>query len=153
MFDEAQFWHWWALGLALGVVEIIAPGTYFLWLGIAAGLVGLILFVFPAISFLGQLFLFGALALTAIAVSRLILRRFPITSEDPDLNRRAEQYIGRELTLDTPIRNHRGRVKIGDTMWAATGDDLPAGTVVRVIGVDGVALRVEPAKAGSSAPT
>jgi membrane protein implicated in regulation of membrane protease activity len=37
-----------------------------------------------------------------------------------------------------------GRLRLGDTTWAATGPDgLPAGARVRVVGAQGTVLRVE----------
>ena len=48
-------------------------------------------------------------------------------SDQPLLNRRGEQLIGRIATLTEPIKDGRGRVRIGDTMWRVSGPDLPAG--------------------------
>ncbi|HSE77920.1 MAG TPA: NfeD family protein [Alphaproteobacteria bacterium] len=143
MFEDLVYWHWWALAIALGVVEIVAPGTYFLWLGAAAAVVGFVVLLVPGLPPLGQWFLFAVLAFVAIFVSRALLRRYPIETDEPDLNRRGQQYVGRVLTLEAPIRNGRGRIKVGDSVWAIAGADMPEGTRVRVTGVDGVTLLVE----------
>ncbi|MGH8076368.1 MAG: NfeD family protein, partial [Lysobacter sp.] len=65
------------------------------------------------------------------------------TSDQPMLNRRAEQLIGRVLPLDRAIVNGAGRVQIADAYWDVVGPDLPTGSVVRVVGVDGMKLNVE----------
>ena len=38
-----EFWHWLVLGVVLATIEIFAPGVFFLWLGISAGIVGILL--------------------------------------------------------------------------------------------------------------
>jgi len=58
------------------------------------------------------------------------------------LNRRAEAYIGRTFTLERPIVDGRGRLRVDDTMWLVEGPDLPAGTRVQVTSVNNTLLRV-----------
>ena len=64
-------------------------------------------------------------------------------SDEPDLNRRGSQYVGRVVALESAIETGRGRIRLGDTVWTVAGPDLPKGTPVRVIGSDGAVLRVE----------
>jgi membrane protein implicated in regulation of membrane protease activity len=143
--DSLQFWHWMILGLALAVIEVLAPGVFFLWLGIAAALTGLVVLVLP-IGWEVQLILFGVLSVVSVVAGRAWLKRHPLRSEDTTLNRRAEQYIGRIFTVAEPIVAGRGSVKVGDTLWRADGPDLPAGARVKVIGVSGNVLKVEQAE-------
>lgn len=143
--DSLQFWHWMILGLALAVIEVLAPGVFFLWLGIAAGLTGLVLLVVP-IGWEIQLILFGLLSVVSVVAGRIWLRRHPLQSEDTTLNRRGEQYVGRVFTVAEPIVAGRGSVKVGDSLWRADGPDLPAGARVRVTGVAGTVLKVEKAE-------
>ncbi len=138
-----EFWHWWVLAALLGAVEILAPGAAFLWLGGAAGLVGLALFVWPAMSWELQGLLFALLAIAAVVGVRMLAARSAHTTSTPNLNRRAEQYIGTMHTLDSPIVNGLGRAQVGDGLWTVVGPDLPAGTRVRVVGADGTRLKVE----------
>ncbi len=138
-----EFWQWWILGVVLAALEIAAPGFILLWLGIAAGVTGLVLLVFPATSIEIQMLVFAIFSVASVALSRWYLRSRPIESEDPTLNRRAEQYIGRNFTLDQAIRDGRGKVRVGDSYWRVKGADLPAGVQVRVTGVDGPTLVVE----------
>lgn len=142
-----EFWHWWVLALLLAAVETVAPGAAFLWLGGAAGVVGFALLAVPSLSWQAQLLLFAALAIAAVLGARALFRRAEAARGDGPqrLNRRAEQYVGTLHTLDTAIVNGRGRAVVGGTPWTVEGPDLPAGTVVRVTGADGVALKVEKA--------
>ena len=39
--------HWWVLAVVLLALEVAAPGTFFLWLAMAAAVVGLIVLVLP----------------------------------------------------------------------------------------------------------
>lgn len=138
-----EFWHWWVLAALLGAVEILAPGAAFLWLGGAAGLVGLALFVWPGMSWELQGLLFALLSIVAVVGLRMLAPRSAHTTSTPNLNRRAEQYIGTMHTLESPIVNGLGRAQVGDGLWTVVGPDLPAGTRVRVVGADGTRLKVE----------
>ncbi|WP_431860570.1 NfeD family protein [Azospirillum sp.] len=140
-----EFWHWWVIAVALAVVEIWAPGAAFLWLGVAAGMVGVVLLVYPGLGWEGELLLFAVLAIAAVLAGRAVYRRAGLHAAPNRLNRRAEQYIGTLHTLETAIVNGHGRAHVGDTSWSVQGPDLPAGATVRVVAVDGVILKVEKA--------
>ncbi|HYH36690.1 MAG TPA: NfeD family protein [Azospirillum sp.] len=140
-----EFWHWWVIAVALAVVEIWAPGAAFLWLGAAAGMVGVVLLVYPGLGWEGELLLFAVLAIAAVLAGRAVYRRAGLRAAPNRLNRRAEQYIGTLHTLETAIVNGHGRAHVGDTSWSVQGPDLPAGATVRVVAVDGAVLKVEKA--------
>ena len=144
-FSTLLFWHWWLLGLVLVVIEMVAPGFFLLWIGLAAGVTGLVLFIVPGMGWQVQFVLFGVLALASVAAARYYVRRNPIGTEDATLNRRGSQYIGHVFNLDEAIVNGVGKVKVGDGWWRAQGPDLPAGSRVKVVGVDGNMLKVEKA--------
>jgi membrane protein implicated in regulation of membrane protease activity len=141
---QPDFWHWWILALVLTIAEALLPGTFLLWMGIAAFLLGLLLWTVPTLSLETQLALFAVLSLVSIAGWRLWQRRHPDQSDQSTLNRRGEQYVGRVFVLEAPIENGFGKVRAGDSLWRVTGKDAAAGTRVRVTGVDGVVLVVEP---------
>jgi membrane protein implicated in regulation of membrane protease activity len=142
LFDFFTFWGWLALGMGLLVFELLAPGVFFLWLAIAAGATGLVVLVLPDLSWQGQLMLFGLLSIVSVVAGyRLRGRAGP--TDHPTLNRRGEQYVGRHFTLEGPIVNGQGKLKVDDTTWKVTGPDLPGGTTVVVVGVDGTQLRVD----------
>ena len=140
-----EFWHWWVAAIGLIIVEALAPGAIFLWLGVSAGVVGAILLAVPGLSWEYQVLIFAVLSVGSVIGWRAYHKRHPTESDLPTLNRRGEQYVGRVITLDNAIVNRGGKVRLDDTTWKVEGDDLPAGALVKVIGVDGVVLRVEEA--------
>ena len=138
-----EFWHWWVAAIGLIIVEALAPGAIFLWLGVSAGVVGAILLAVPGLSWEYQVLIFAVLSVGSVIGWRVYHKSHPTETDLPTLNRRGEQYVGRVITLDNAIVNRGGKVRLDDTSWKVEGDDLPAGALVKVIGVDGVVLRVE----------
>jgi len=139
-----HFWHWWILAALLAAVEAVAPGIFFIWFGAAAAIVGLATLILPGMGWEIQVFLFAILAAVAVFIGRRFVHR-RTESRDPALNRRGERYVGRQFTLETAIVNGRGSIKVDDSVWRATGPELPAGRRVKVVGADGTVLRVEAA--------
>ena len=153
LLGPVEYWHWWALGGALAIVEAFVPGFVFLWLGIAAGLVGCMLWLWPPLGPDYQVLLFAGLSVTSVLGWRRWQRTHPGPSDQPNLNRRGAQYIGRQSVLVEPITNGRGRIQLGDASWTVTGPDLPAGATVQVTGADGVVLQVRPIGDAESLPS
>ena len=143
LFAGIEFWHWWVAAIGLIVVEALVPGAIFLWLGVSAAVVGAILLAAPELSWEYQLLIFAVLSVGSVIGWRAYHKRHPTETDLPNLNRRGEQYVGRLITLDDPIVNRVGKIRLDDTSWKVAGQDLPAGARVRVIGVDGVVLQVE----------
>lgn len=141
--DQIVFWHWWIFAGLLLILELTAPTFFFLWLGIAAAAVGLILMVFPSIDLETQLILFAIASVVAVLAWRKYREARPISTDQPNLNRRGQQYIGRVFSLSVPIINGVGKVTVDDSTWKIKGPDLPAGTHIKVTGVDGVVFKVE----------
>ena len=142
--DPVQCWHWWALGGLLAIVEVFAPGFMLLWVGVAAGLVGCLLLVWPGLELPGQILAFAVLSIATLLAWRLVQKAHPIKTDEPRLNRRAAQCVGQRGALLVPIVNGRGRIALGDGSWTVTGPDLPAGAPVEVTAVEGMLLRVRP---------
>ena len=140
--EHVVFWHWWILAGVLLILELTAPAFFFLWLGIAAAATGLLLLVFPSIPLETQLVLFAVLSLVSVIAWRRYREANPVISDQPNLNRRGEQYKGRIFTLEKAIENGVGKVKVDDSTWRVKGPDLPSGTKVRVDDVDGVVFIV-----------
>ncbi|WP_407276243.1 NfeD family protein [Halothiobacillus sp. DCM-1] len=141
-----DYWGWWILGLLLIVVEIFAPSSFFLWLGVAALAVGGIAFVLPSLIWPIEIALFAALSIIALLIGRRLFRPQRQTSDRPTLNKRGDQYLGRQFTLEAPIVNGVGWLHIGDSRWRVIGTDTPAGAQVTVTGVEGASLVVRPSK-------
>jgi hypothetical protein len=143
-FEQIVFWHWWILAGLLLILELMLPSFFFLWLGIAAAVTGFVLLVLPSLTLEWQLLLFAVASVIAILAWRKVRESRPAVSDQPNLNRRGRQYVGRIFTLERPIENGVGKVVVDDSTWRVKGPDLPAGTHVRVTGVDGVVFIVAP---------
>ena len=141
--ETLAYWDWLIAGLVLVILEIFAPGAVFLWLGIAAGVVGAVVFFAPYLDWKFQFTLFAVLSVVSIVVSRRYLKRRPLETDHPNLNRRGAQYVGRDLILDAALSGGRGRLRVDDTTWRVEGPDLPAGAKVRVTAVNGATLKIE----------
>ena len=137
---------WWLLALVLIGAELMAPGFFMLWIGIAAAALGVVLIFVPQMSFGMQAVVFAVFAVISCYVYWHFVRNaMRERSDQPNLNRRAEQYVGRRFVLETAIVNGQGKARVGDTLWLAEGPDLPAGSPIEVVGVDGSTLKVQKA--------
>lgn len=137
-------WTWWIIAGLLLLAELTSPGIFFIWLAIAAGAVGIIVFFFD-IGWQLQIALWAILSVVFVMIAKPWLkRRNAIVTDQPNLNRRMLNYVGRSFVLDEPIVNGQGRVKIEDTLWQVSGPDTPKGGWVRLTRVDGLRFIVEP---------
>ncbi|EJW13566.1 Putative activity regulator of membrane protease YbbK [Rhodovulum sp. PH10] len=136
-------WGWLTAAAVLLIAEIVVPGIFLLWLGIAALLVGLISFLVDW-GWQLQLIAFAVFSVVAIPLWRRLARETP--TDRPFLNRRLEALVGRVFTLEKPIVDGAGTITVDDTVWRVTGPDAPAGSRVTVAAVDGVTIRVERAE-------
>lgn len=143
LFQHIDHWSWWILAIALLVLEVFAPGTFFLWMGIAAAVVGALLLLAPGMGWEYQIVIFAAISVASIFIWRSYFRKHPTVTDQPALNRRGQQYLGRTFTLDAPIVNGQGKIRVDDTTWKVQGEDCESGTKVKVTGVDGVVLKVQ----------
>jgi membrane protein implicated in regulation of membrane protease activity len=134
---------WWLLALVLIAAEMIAPGYFMLWIGIAAGVMGVVTFFAPAMSALVQAIVFALLAIASCTIYWRFIRPIAEQRDDePLLNRRGARMVGRRVVVVDPIVNGRGKVRVGDGAWLAEGPDLPAGAEVEVVACEGTTLRV-----------
>lgn len=145
------FWNWFFLAIVLLAFETVIPGVHFLWFGIAAGVVGLVVWSAVAagygdmLSWPWQLVIYALVSVATVFWVRRFANPQSVRSDEPDLNVRGAQYIGRVVTVENAIQAGRGKVRVGDTLWPAEGIDAAAGTKVRVTAVNGTVLVVEPA--------
>jgi inner membrane protein len=139
------FWYWLVLAALLGVLEVAIPAMVCIWFAAAAVGVAVIAWLAPPLSWELQALIFAVLAVAGVVLGRMAFAPARRPRPERRLNRRAESYIGRSFTLDEAIVDGRGRLKIDDTVWLVAGPDLPAGTHVRVTGVDTTLLVIEPA--------
>src|SRR5436305_11703473 len=143
MFVTLGSWNWLIFGLILMALELLAPGVFLFWLGLAALLVGLWSFAVD-LSWQLRLLLFAVFSAAAVPLWRRLARRDGRASiSNPFLNRRADALVGRVFTLEKPIVDGAGTVRIDDTVWRVAGPDAPAGSRVRIVHADGASLTVE----------
>jgi len=129
-----DYWHWFILGLALITIEMMVPTFFTLWIGIAALVTGAVVYYLPELAWQNQVIIFAILSV----ISVLSWRQF-----EPLLNRRGEQYIGRVITLQEPIQDGQGKIRIDDSTWKITGSDCPVGTKVKLAKLKNVIFDVE----------
>lgn len=136
-----QWWHWWILAAVLAAVETLLPGVLAIWFAAAAMMVGALLLVVP-VPWPLQMVLFAALGVVALVLWRRFRKPDEYESAPTTLNQRGQRYMGQTFTLVEAIQDGNGKVQVGDTVWLVQGSDAPAGTKVRVVGVNGAVLQV-----------
>ena len=143
--EPIQFWYWLILGVIFLGLEILAPGAILMWFGAGAIVTGLIMWVLPDLAIGWQLLIFAVVS----GFSVLAWRNSRFFSEentpppDPTLNNRLQSYIGKEYSLTEAITNGRGSMRVVDSNWRVQGKDMPEGTRVKVVGVEGITFLVE----------
>jgi membrane protein implicated in regulation of membrane protease activity len=137
-------WNWLIAGLVLMALELVAPGVFLLWLGLAALLVGIIT-LFVDWIWQVQVIAFAAFSAAAVPLWRRVATQSAPNADSAFLNRRSDALVGRVFTLEQPIMDGSGRIKVDDTVWRVSGPDCPAGSQVKVVRSDGTSLQVETA--------
>lgn len=145
LLEQLGPWNWMVLAAVFLGLEIVVPGIYFMWFGVAAALTGLAAFA-ADLAWTWQLVLFGAFSLAAVFAANRWLKRHPLESDRPFLNRRAERHVGHSFVLVDAIVDGRGRIKIDDSIWQVEGPDQPKGGRVLVTAARGTVLEVRPAE-------
>ncbi|MFZ5608290.1 MAG: NfeD family protein [Pseudomonadota bacterium] len=137
-------WAWAGIGAALVALEMVIPGVFMIWLGGAALVTALIVTVLSELSWYVQVALFGVLSVFSILVGRRYYRGRELAGKEDGLNQRGQRLVGQVFSLTEAISNGSGRVKVGDSPWLVHGPEgLAKGARVRVIAVEGSALKVE----------
>ena len=137
-----EFWHWLVIAAAFAVIEVAAPAMVCIWLAAAALVTAAVAWIIPGLSWEHQALIFAAFAIASVTIGRVAFARVRLPPGTAPLNHRAQTYIGRTFTLDRPIVDGRGQLKVDDTVWLVEGPDLPAGTHIRVTGAENTLLRV-----------
>jgi inner membrane protein len=136
---------WWLLALVLIAAEMIAPGYFLLWIGIAAGVMGVLTLVVPGLPALAQAIVFALLSIAACLVYWKYIRPLAEQRNDqPLLNQRGQRMVGRRVIVVEAIVNGRGKVGVGDGQWLAEGPDMPVGSEVEIVALQGTTFTVKP---------
>lgn len=132
-----SYWHWIALGLLLLIVEMAGAGGYLLWVGIAAGITGCVLFVMPELSWQLQILVFSIASVACALGWWQYQLKHPRIADEPLLNQRGAQYIGRVFVVSGAIKNGRGKISVDDSFWEVSAvEDIPAGVNVKVLALE-----------------
>ncbi len=137
------YWHWLIFAIVLIILEILIPGAYLIWMGVASIVMGILMCIFPHMPILAQVLIFSILSVIIVMMYRIYKKKNPAVTSEPALNRRGEQYLGRDFTLTEPIVGGLGKIKVDDSTWKISGMDVPAGATIRVVSVEGAILKVE----------
>ncbi|CUX01286.1 conserved hypothetical protein [Agrobacterium fabacearum S56] len=140
-------WSWWIAGFILLAAELVAPGVFLIWIGIAALVIGALSLLLWDAAFWAwqlQLVLFAALSIAFALLGRKYFSKNREASDEPFLNQREASLVGRTATLQEPVVEGRGRIRLDDTWWSVNGEDMPAGTRVRIAAARGRTLTIEP---------
>ena len=146
--EEIVYWHWWVIAGIFFVLEVLSMSFFFLWLGASALIVGALMLVMPELGWQAQMMIWAGLSAADVLGWRLFKKNSKVAeikSDEPNLNKRGDQYVGRTFTLEEPIENGFGKVKVDDSIWKVEcTEDLKAGSKIKVTAVEGTVLQVEP---------
>jgi membrane protein implicated in regulation of membrane protease activity len=142
--SQMVWWHWLVIAVVLAAAETFLPGAVAIWFAASAAFIGIVM-VGVDLPWQYQWLGFAILGVVALLLFRAWRKKYPEEVEQPNLNQRGIQYIGSELVLVEAIEQGQGRAKLGDGVWKVQGPELPSGARVRVTGVKGAILTVEPA--------
>jgi len=123
--------------------EMLGASGYLLWSAVAALIVGVLVWLLPQLLWEWQGAIFAVLTVAVAFLWWYWLRQRPARAANDMqmLNQRNRQLIGTHATLTEAMHNGIGRINIGDSSWRAQASyDLPVGTNVEVIAVEGVTL-------------
>ncbi len=146
--QDIEFWYWLILGVAFLALEVFAPGAIVMWFGFGAIVTGILLWLDPGMTLGWQILIFSLVSGISVLAWRRsgFFREESTPSDNPSLNNRLQNHVGKEYLLTEAIVNGRGTLRNDGTDWrVSAATDLPAGTRVRVTAIDGIILRIEKA--------
>ncbi|MDB6097075.1 MAG: nodulation efficiency family protein [Francisellaceae bacterium] len=145
LLNHLNAWHWLGLAALLFITEMLVSTSFFLvLLGSAALILSIVSACFPSMNGITQLLLFAFESIGVVIIWRFYLKLKPHTKNKLMLNQRARRYVGKILVLEEAIINGQGKVKIEDSIWTVSGEDLPKGAKVEIIGCEGMILKIKP---------
>ena len=145
IFGRMNMWAWWAIAGLILIAEVLTGTSYLLWPAAAAFLTGFVAMEMFGISWPVQLGVFAVLTLPLLWIGDRWVRPALKLGADSGLNDRSSRMIGERVTVVADFASGRGRVRYGDTDWAAEsedGSDIVGGQTCTVKAVKGVVLVV-----------
>ena len=138
-------WLWAIGGVLLLIAEVLAPGFFLLFVGVAAIATGIFTLMF-GLGLVPQLVLFALYAVLAVMLGKRFYAQPHVADHNLRLNDPGKRLIGKSVLVVDPVDEHGGRVKVGDGEWTARGGPAAAGERVTITGVEGNCLTVEPVR-------
>lgn len=138
----------WLIAMVLfGVLEAVTVGLTSIWF--ALGALGALAAAAAAAPVIVQIVVFLGVSFLTLLLVRPLAQRFV---NDRKVATNADRVIGQEAVVTEDIDNiqGRGRVTISGADWTARTEDdqpIPAGSMVRVLRIEGVKVIVAPAGA------
>ena len=140
-------WLWVYAGLALMLLELVAPGFVLCFFGLAAATVGGLRLAFgAAFDATWQMATFSLLSVLYIVLLRRALKKVFVGERDGVARGLANDYVGRVGRVSAAIEPPKtGRVLLGDAEWTARADaPVPAGADVTVVSQQNLTMTVRP---------
>ncbi|MCW5588794.1 MAG: NfeD family protein [Legionellales bacterium] len=139
-----SYWHWSGLGAVLLVLELVTGSGFLFWIALSALSTAILTWLIPSMTWPLQLLFFAIFSIVVAVGWWRYLKSNPSYTEDPTLNQRNLQFIGRTFILENPVINGMGSIRVDDSQWRfRCNQDLPAGSKILIVGVDGVFLIAE----------
>jgi inner membrane protein len=143
--QNLQAWHWVCFGIFILLGELLGAGGFLLGIGASALLVATLKFLMPDMIWYWQFIIFGIFSILLTLIYWKRFKNFNEKTEQPLLNSRIKNLMGRQTALIKAIENGQGKVQIEDALWTvSSAHNLPIGTIVKVTGAEGMVLLVEP---------
>ena len=146
-FTTWTVWHWLILGFALLIAEIVIPGIFLLWWGLAALAMAGVMVLAPSLSLTTLGIIYAILATMLSLVWWKYQHGKDITDEQKSsLNQRDHAMLGAKGVVQDISANGIGRGHFGDTTWRIQQQDhltLQIGDAIEVISVQGITLTVK----------
>ena len=141
---------WFAIGVFLILAELFVPGTYLIWFGFSAFMMGIIV-SFISLTVVETLVCFALISAVFAGFGwyayAKILNKTKVPEQYKYLNDMAGAHIGKIYNLSEDVVDGRSKAKIGDSFWLVEIDEpLKKGAKIKIIDVkDGLILKAQKA--------
>ncbi|HEX3860580.1 MAG TPA: NfeD family protein [Stellaceae bacterium] len=138
------WWAWAILAGILGIAEMHVPGAYLIWMALGAAVTAFADAAF-GMALAGQTATFAVASAVSCGAGFFVYRAFDRRGRRPSspLNERGVAMLGARGTVCETFVNGHGKVRLGDSVWLATGPDMPQGAPIVVSAVQGTRLVVQ----------
>lgn len=136
---------WIIIGLVLVLSELLATSIIAVFFGVAAIIVGLLLWAGIIESSSMQFFIFGSLSLVLLFTARSKLRRYLVgdVADHNDQHQTFRENLGQRASAVADFDHGQGRILLNGVQWTALSDEpIQTGDTVWITANDGIQLTV-----------